>query len=140
MGKILLFTLLFICNSTYVFGEVNVDINSQSVNFSEKRQTFKDEKEKIKKIIKGKTVEKQIIEWFGITHITSDRWDVFESFTRHIIPKKYSAPTENQRILFYDFRSGQPPQCPRLALLVTINKGTGVVEDFYSEEVIAECD
>lgn len=140
MKKILLFTLLFICNSTYVFSEVNVDINSQSINLSEKEQDFKDEKKKINKIIKGKTTEKEIIEWFGITHITSDKEDMFEGFTRHIIPKKYSASTESRRILFYDFRSGEPPQCPHLTLLVTINKGTGVAEDFYTEEVIANCD
>ncbi len=97
-------------------------------------------KEGVKKIVKGKTTRIEIEKLFGITYVTSDDKNSFGAHIGGIIPDKYSASTENQTILYYEFLSGGPPECPFLRVLFTINKATGVVEDFYTDEGIADCD
>ena len=136
----LVLVLVFGCSLGVVCGDDIGSTVSQDADLSMAKRSPESIQEGIKKIIKGQTTEKEIREQFGATNVSSDNKSQFESTTRHIIPEKYSAATKRQKILLYEYRFGSPPHCPHLTLLITIDTGTGIAEDYYVEQVIADCD
>jgi len=112
--------------------------------------------EDIKKIKKGITKEEEVLKYFGKElaadfsleePITKDDRSVFIEFLKNFVPDKlkpesYSFPNIDQKVLIYVFpwlfehpvpcsaKKGECEQAENLVIVITINKKTGIVEEF----------